>query len=155
MSDKTLTSSFFSNFWKKISHLFCALAFASNVWYTETEPFQPHKLPQFLALEGLKTGVPALCSAPPAHEHSGAKLSTMTQLLKEPLYPSHAVMGHQCPQSTVPSQAPCSYPMKKKKKRWQMPGWVWALAQGEMRVSQQKCVSIGDFIFWADRPHHF
>lgn len=83
--------------------------------HRETELFQPHKLPVFLAPEGLKAGVPETVLALPHMKHLGAKLSAMTQLFKEPLlHPSCAMMGHQYLQPTLPSPAACSYLMQRK-----------------------------------------
>jgi len=95
--------------------------FSSNVQFTETEPSQPHRLPMFLAPEGLKAGVPDMVLPLPHMKHSGDKLSAVTQLFKEPLlHPSHAMMGHQYLQPTLPSPAACSYPMQKSTARARM-----------------------------------
>lgn len=136
----------FQTLGEKTSHLFCALAFASNIWFTETEPFQPHKLTQFLASEALKAGI---------------LLPMNTQGPRLPQWHSYSRKHYTLP---IPGWAINTYNPQSilrhlalilRKKRWHMIGWLWALAQDEIPVCRRKWVSTGDFIFWADRPDHF
>lgn len=100
--------------------------------HRETEPFQPYRLPTFLASEGHKAGIPEIVLALSHMKHLAAKLSAMTQLFKEPLlYSSHAMMGHQFLQPTLPSSAACSYPMQKVLYTL---GWPRVLHQDEIPV---------------------